>query len=202
MKAKQLIGSLIAASLIVSSVYAVNIEVDETQLGLRKVDLYTEDTAVPDGTNYNKEAPGTSKRFDRAYTNAPPMIPHDISELGEIDKNNNACLGCHMPDVAKTMGATPIPKTHFTSFRPNVEVDSDDNVKAESDDQIIKKDLHGKLWQGRYSCTQCHAPQTKGNLKVNNTFKPDYTDKKGQKHKNKSYLLDELNIGVQVGNGL
>lgn len=202
MKAKQLIGSLIAASLIVSSVYAVNTEVDETQLGLRKVDLYTEDTAVPNGTNYNKEAPGTSKRFDRAYTNAPPMIPHDIDDLGEIDKNNNACLGCHMPDVAKTMKATPIPKTHFTSFRPSVEVDSDDNVKAESEDQIIKKDLHGKLWQGRYSCTQCHAPQTKGDLKVTNTFKPDYTDKKGQKHKNKSYLLDELNIGVQVGNGL
>lgn len=202
MKAKQLIGSLIAASLIVSSVYAVNTEVDETQLGLRKVDLYTEDTAVPDGTNYNKEAPGTSKRFDRAYTNAPPMIPHDIDDLGEIDKNNNACLGCHMPDVAKTMKATPIPKTHFTSFRASIEVDSDDNVKAESEDQIIKKDLHGKLWQGRYNCSACHAPQTKGDLKVTNTFKPDYTDKKGQKHKNKSYLLDELNIGVQVGNGL
>lgn len=202
MKAKQLIGSLIAASLIISSVYAVNTDVDETQLGLRKVDIYTEDTAIPNGTNYHMEAPGTSKRFDRAYTNAPPMIPHDISDLGEIDKNNNACIGCHMPDVAKSMGATPIPKTHFTSFRPSVESDADDNFKSESNDVIIKKDLHGQLWQGRYNCTQCHAPQTTGALKVGNTFKPAYTDKKGQKHKNKSYLLDELDIGVQVGNGL
>ena len=32
MKAKQLIGSLIAASLIISSVYAVNTDVDETQV--------------------------------------------------------------------------------------------------------------------------------------------------------------------------
>ncbi|MCK9372215.1 MAG: nitrate reductase cytochrome c-type subunit [Sulfuricurvum sp.] len=202
MKTKQLIGSLIAASLLVSSVYAVNAEVDETQLGLRKVDIYTEDTALPNGTNYNKEAPGTSKRFDRAYTNAPPMIPHDIDDLGEIDKNNNACLGCHMPNVAGDMGATPIPKSHFTSFRPTVSVDDEDNLKAESDDQIIKKDLKGQLWQGRYNCSACHAPQTKGDLKVENTFKPAYTDKKGQKHKNQSYLLDELDIGVKVGNGL
>ncbi|MCX6073905.1 MAG: nitrate reductase cytochrome c-type subunit [Campylobacterales bacterium] len=202
MKAKQLIGSLIAASLIISSVYAVNTDVDETQLGLRKVDIYTEDTAVPNGTNYHTEAPGTSKRFDRAYTNAPPMIPHDISDLGEIDKNNNACIGCHMPDVAKSMGATPIPKSHLTNMRPAVSVDNDDNLKAESDDKIIKKDLHGQLWQGRYNCTACHAPQTTGALNVANTFKPSYTDKKGQKHKNKSYLLDELDIGVQVGNGL
>jgi len=202
MKAKLLIGSLVAASLIISSLYAVNTEVDETQLGLRKVDIYTEDTALPNGTNYNKEAPGTSKIFDRAYTNAPPMIPHDIDDLGEIDKNNNSCLGCHMPEIAKDMGATPIPKSHFTSFRPAVSVDDDDNIKAESDDQIIKKDLKGQLWQGRYNCSACHAPQTKGDLKVANTFKPAYTDKKGQKHKNKSYLLDELDIGVKVGNGL
>ena len=46
MKAKLLIGSLVAASLIISSLYAVNTEVDETQLGLRKVDIYTEDTAL------------------------------------------------------------------------------------------------------------------------------------------------------------
>lgn len=202
MKAKQLIGSLVAASLIISGLYAGNSAIDEKQLGMRSADLYTEDTAVPDGTNYHSEAPGTSKKIQRAYVNAPPMIPHDISELGEIDKNNNACLGCHMPDIAKDMGATPIPKSHFTSFRPAVSVDDDDNLKAESDDQIIKKDLKGQLWQGRYNCSACHAPQTQGNLRVESKFKPDYTDKKGQKHKNRSYLLDELDIGVKVGNGL
>lgn len=205
MKANRIIGSLVAACLLISGVYAAsnaNAGIDEKDLGMRKAEVYTEDTAAPDGTNYHKEAPGTSKKIERAYVNAPPMIPHDISDLGEIDKNNNACLGCHMPDVAKDMGATPIPKTHFTNFRPHVESDADDNFKSESNDQIIKKDLHGQLWQGRYNCTQCHAPQTQGKLRVESKFKPDYTNKKGQKHQNRSYLIDEIEAGVQVGNGL
>jgi len=202
MKAKKMMSSFIAASLIISGLYAGNTSIDEKQLGMRSADLYTEDTAKPDGTNYHTEAPGTSKKIPRAYTNAPPMIPHEIDSLGEIDKNNNACLGCHMPEVAPSVGATSIPKSHFTSFRPAVESDEDDNFKSESNDVIIKKDLHGQLWQGRYNCTQCHAPQTQGKLRVESSFKPDYTDKKGQKHKKSSYLMDELDIGVKVGNGL
>lgn len=203
MKAKKLFSSLVAATLLISSGYsATQKEIDEKELGMRTFDLYTEDDAKPDGTNYHSEAPGTSKKIQRAYTNAPPMIPHDISDLGEIDKNNNACLGCHMPDVAPSMMATPIPVSHFTSFRPKVECDDDDNFKSESNDQIIKKDLHGQLWQGRYNCSACHAPQTQGKLRVESKFKPEYTDKKGQKHKGKSYLMDELEIGVKVGNGL
>lgn len=205
MKVNHIIGSLAAACILISGVYAENSNgsgIDEKDLGMRKTEVYTEDNAAPDGTNYHTEAPGTSKKFERAYVNAPPMIPHDISDLGEIDKNNNACLGCHMPEVAKDMGATPIPKTHFTNFRPHVEADADDNFKSESNDQIIKKDLHGQLWQGRFNCTQCHAPQTQGKLRVESNFKPDYTDKKGQHHKNKSYLIDEIGAGVKVGNGL
>lgn len=203
MKAKIIMSSLMAASLLISGAYAATQkQIDEKELGMRSADLYSEDTATPDGTHYHMEAPGTSKKIDRAYVNAPPMIPHDISDLGEIDKNNNACLGCHMPDVAKDMGATPIPQTHFTNFRPAVESDADDNFKSESNDQVIKKDLHGQLWQGRYNCTQCHAPQTQGKLRVESNFKPEYTDKKGQKHKNRSYLMDEIEAGVKVGNGL
>ncbi|MFA5216772.1 nitrate reductase cytochrome c-type subunit [Sulfuricurvum sp.] len=202
MKIAQLLSSTAAACLLMTVVYASDTSVDEESLGLRKVDIYTEDKAVPNGTNYHMEAPGTSKKFERAYENAPPMIPHDVTDFLPIDKNNNACLGCHMPEVAKDMGATPIPKTHFTNFRPAVSVDDDDNFKSESNDQIIKKDLHGQLWQGRYNCTQCHAPQTQGALKVGNTFKPLYPNKKGQTHQNRSYLLDELDNGVKVGNGL
>ena len=205
MKTSRIISSFAAACILISGVYAgsnMNAGVDETELGMRKAEVYTEDNAAPDGTNYHKEAPGTSKKFERAYVNAPPMIPHDISDLGEIDKNNNACLGCHMPEVAKDMGPTPIPKSHFTNFRPHVESDADDNFKSESNDQIIKKDLHGQLWQGRFNCTQCHAPQTQGKLRVESNFKPDYVNKKGQKHQNKSYLIDEIEAGVKVGNGL
>lgn len=202
MKIAQLFSSVAAACLLVTSVYAAEKAVGEESLGLRKVEIYTEDSAVPNGTNYHTEAPGTSKKFKRAYENAPPMIPHDVTDFLPIEKNNNACLGCHMPEVAKDMGATPIPKSHFTNFRPSVEVDADDNFKSESNDQIIKKDLKDKLYEGRYNCSQCHAPQTQGNLVVGNNFKPLYPNKKGQKHQNRSYLIDELDVGVKVGNGL
>ncbi|MCX6074987.1 MAG: nitrate reductase cytochrome c-type subunit [Campylobacterales bacterium] len=205
MKATRIISSLVAACILISGVYAASNSsagIDEKDLGIRKTEVYSEDNTVPDGTNYHSEARGTSKKIQRAYVNAPPMIPHDISDLDEIDKNNNACLGCHMPDVAITMGATPIPKTHFTNFRPAVETDVEDNFKSESNDKIIKKDLHGVLWQALYNCTQCHAPQTQGKLQVESNFKPDYANNKGQKHQNRSYLMDEIGIGVKVGNGL
>lgn len=202
MKTQKIIGSLLAASLLMSGVNAANTEIDEKDLGMRKATVYTEDEIKPDGTAYHSEAPGTSKKIQRAYVNAPPMIPHDISDLPEIDKNNNACTGCHMPEVAKDMGATPIPKSHFTSFRPLVEAVGDEEYKTEEWDKIHKKDLQGQLWQGRYNCTQCHAPQHTGDLRVKSNFKPQYTDKKGQKHQQQSYLMDELEVGVKVGNGL
>jgi len=223
MKANKIISSAVTVSILLSGVYAATstkatpstkttaaeksknipkVWIDEKELGLRKTDLYTENTVVPNGTNYNKEAPGMSKKFDRAYMNAPPMIPHDISDLGEIDKNNNACLGCHMPDVASSLGATPIPKSHFTSFRPVVTVDAKDNVKFFGNDMMIKKDLEGNLWQGRYNCTQCHAPQTQGKLKVDSKFKKDCSGVKGKAHLNKSFLIDEIEIGVKNAEGL
>lgn len=223
MKANKIISSAVTVSILLSGVYAATstkatpstkttaaeksknipkVWIDEKELGLRKTDLYTENTVVPNGTNYNKEAPGMSKKFDRAYMNAPPMIPHDISDLGEIDKNNNACLGCHMPDVASSLGATPIPKSHFTSFRPVVTVDAKDNVKFLGNDMMIKKDLEGNLWQGRYNCTQCHAPQTQGKLKVDSKFRKDCSGVGGKAHLNKSFLIDEIEIGVKNAEGL
>ncbi|RUM68963.1 MAG: nitrate reductase cytochrome c-type subunit; periplasmic nitrate reductase electron transfer subunit, partial [Sulfurospirillum sp.] len=49
--------------------------VSEESLGLRKTDLYNEDTVTPPPVKYTDAAPGTSKRFDRSYKNAPPLIP-------------------------------------------------------------------------------------------------------------------------------
>lgn len=201
MKTSKIMGSLVAATVIIAGVWAAG-EVSEESLGLRKVDVYTEYNAMPNETNYTKDAPGSSKKFERAFTNAPPMIPHDISELPEIDKADNACLSCHMPDVAKALGATPIPKSHFTSFRPTVTQEGDDGFKSDAACKVVKKDLKGDLWKGRWNCTQCHAPQTQGKLKVESTFKADYTDKKGQKHQKSSYLMDELEDGVRPGNSI
>ena len=52
--------------------------ISEESLGLRKVDLYTEVKAVPEKTEYSKNYAGSGKTIDRAFQDAPPMIPHDI----------------------------------------------------------------------------------------------------------------------------
>ena len=175
-------------------------EVTEKSLGLRKTDLYTEEGTKPEKTKYTTDAPGASKRFDRAYENAPPMIPHSVDGLLPITKGNNSCLGCHMPDVAPSMGATPIPPTHFTNFRPMTEIETDGTMVKEGVGIVNTTDIkvvarrEDKLYQGRFNCTQCHAPQAQIKPLVKNTFTPDFR-KADEKHK--SNLIDVMNEGVQ-----
>jgi len=181
-------------------------EVSEEALGLRKVDLYSEDTVKPEPTDYKRPAPGSSTRFARAYVNAPPMIPHDVEGLLPITKDNNQCLGCHMPEQAKAMGATPIPPSHFTNYRPETVLKNGELVKEgkvvglkadignTSDIKIAKAKKLNHLYQGRFNCSQCHAPQAKVDPIVGNTFTPDVPDKKLLGSSN---LIDTMNEGVE-----
>jgi len=93
--------------------------VSEKAMGLRKTDLYSEETTHGDKADYDRPAPGSSTRFERAYKDAPPMIPHSVEGLLPITKMNNQCLGCHMPEIAPAVGSTPIPPTHFTNYSPS-----------------------------------------------------------------------------------
>ena len=180
--------------------------VSEESLGLRKTNLYTESNTKPEETKYTTAAPGTSKRFDRAFENAPPMIPHSVDGLLPITKGNNSCLGCHLPDVAKSMGATPIPASHFTNFRPTTVMKNGHEVKGgkvvglkagnlgnTSDIKIAKAKKLNHLYQGRFNCSQCHAPQAQIDPLVKNNFTPEFS-KNGAK---KSNLIDVMNEGVQ-----
>ncbi|MCJ7764456.1 MAG: nitrate reductase cytochrome c-type subunit, partial [Thiovulaceae bacterium] len=168
--------------------------VSEESLGLRKTDIYSEANTTAVKTEYHQEAAGTSTKFARAYQDAPPMIPHDISDFIPITKDNNACTGCHMPQIASAMGATPIPPSHFLDMRPHHKWDGTkftkviDNMKNETD---VKKLTH--LSQARFNCTQCHAPQSTSPLDVANTFDPAYTRKDGEfKSSWDDVILDEL----------
>ncbi len=209
MKMKMMLGGLAAALLIVgcsnsATAPAVQAEanplVDEETLGLRKTDLYSEGSTVASKTTYGTDAPGTSQRFERAFDNAPPMIPHDTDGMLPITAGSNACMDCHMPEVAPSMGATPIPQSHFASFRPSTEIAADGHVVKEgqaitntSDVKTVVHKLDG-LNQARFNCSQCHAPQSTGDVLVENKFRPDYQSddmKKG------SSLLDTLNVGVE-----
>ncbi len=166
--------------------------IDESQLGYRgTTDLLNEDV-VPPSVQYHSAAPGTSKKIARAFQDAPPMIPHSVEGLIPITKGNNACLGCHMPDVASSMGATPIPVSHFTNFRPHTAVEGDEilkngkiikNTSSETLSNVSIKVDKGeqKLYAGRYNCTQCHAPQATNQLVDQCRFKAVYTDQNGDK---------------------
>ncbi len=182
-----------------NSVLSAN-AVSEESLGLRKTDLYTEEGTTADKTEYIASAPGTSQKMQRAFENAPPMIPHSVKTLLPITKNNNACLSCHMPDVAEAAKATPIPPSHFTNFRPMTELGMNGEVLKEglaisntSDIKIVARKLD-KLYPGRFNCSQCHAPQSKQDAIVKNTFQPDFRSDGTQ---NRSNLLDTINEGVE-----
>lgn len=166
----------------------------DESLSLRKDSAFDESKITGDKTMYHTEMAGASKKIDRAFQDAPPMIPHDLEGMLPITINNNSCTGCHEPAVAVSMGATPIPKSHFIDFRPKHNYDgklftkSIDNMKNEVSVKPISK-----LSGARFNCTQCHAPQTTGKLAVENDFKAAYTREDGaSKSSWDEVILDNL----------
>ncbi len=163
-----LIGIVIASGCAVSQSYK------EEELGLRKVDLYSEKTVKSESTNYSKAAPGESKMYERAFENAPPMIPHDVEGMMEITQESNACLSCHAPEVAEAVKATAVPASHMYDMRKNATLT--------------------EVSQARYVCVSCHAPQSANEPLVKNEFQAEFRKKDGAV---KTNLLDTLNEGVK-----
>ena len=180
--------------------------VTEEALGLRKTDLYSEDKAAPVAADFNRPEPGQATKFERAYVNAPPMIPHSVDKYLPITRDNNQCLGCHMPEAAKSIGATPIPPSHFTNYRPETVLKNGELVKEGKvvglkgdignvgDIKVAKAKKLNHLYQGRFNCSQCHAPQAKIDPLVGNTFQPDGLNDTLKAHSN---LADAMNEGVE-----
>lgn len=178
----------VAAIFVVSNASNTN-TVSEESLGLRKTNLYTEDDSTKgDETKYSKKYAGSGYKIPRAFQDAPPMIPHDLEGMLPITINNNQCVSCHSPEVAKTMNATPYPISHMIDFRPKTGIAKDGritkdgaavtNTSSDKLSHVSIKSTAGKLSGSRFSCTQCHAPQSEG-LAVENTFKPEFTSKEG-----------------------
>ena len=188
-----------------SSVSSVEPTISEDSLGLRKVTLYNE-AVKPNGTSYGKSAAGSGYKIKRAFQDAPPMIPHDTEGMLPITINNNQCVGCHDPAVAKSMGATPYPISHMTDFRPVTTLAADGeveknghkikNTSSETLKNVSIKSTDGKLYAGRFNCSQCHAPQSKGNLAVENNFEASYTTANGASKS--SWNSDEFMEGIDT----
>ena len=63
-----------------------------------------------------------------------------------------------------------------------------------SDLKLAKTKKGDTLYQGRFNCTQCHAPQSRTKTDVANTFVPDFTETKFKSH---SSLADSMNEGIE-----
>lgn len=174
--------------------------VSEESLGLRTTNLYTEDTTTGDKTKYSTTAAGTSKKFERAFENAPPMIPHDVDGMLPITIDNNSCTGCHDPAVAPSMGATPLPKSHFTDFRPNTSLAKNGMITKEGKEVVNTSDFKTvatpleSLSGTRFNCSQCHTPQSNSTMVPKNTFKGEF---RTEGLNSKSNLIDTINEGVK-----
>jgi cytochrome c-type protein NapB len=176
--------------------------VDENELGLRKASL-EDDKLAPPEIKFDAPAPGAAKKFARSYVNAPPLIPHSIEGLVPITRKSNQCLGCHMPDKAKAVGATPIPASHFTNYRPTTVYKNGELIKEgktvglkgqlgnTGDIKLAKVKKLNHLYQGRYNCTQCHVPQANVKPLVKNNFRPDFKDKSLMEKSNLTKVIDE-----------
>ena len=120
--------------------------------GIRKAGLNKDSQNLP-VVKYTSQAPipGKVKPFKKSYVTAPPMIPHSIKGMTPITVKNNMCLNCHLPQNAKALGVTPMPKDHFV-----------DNFEGGKHIQRVAG--------SRYFCTTCHAPQAKLNPVIENKF--------------------------------
>ncbi|RBQ32511.1 nitrate reductase cytochrome c-type subunit [Aliarcobacter vitoriensis] len=196
---KLTLSILTFSSILVVSMNAAN-SIKDDSLGLRHESLLKEDKVTGDETKYGTDPAGTSTKFKRAFENAPPMIPHDTEGLLPITIDNNMCTSCHDPLVAESMGATPIPKSHFTNFREYVALNKDGQLERDgkvvgnsSDLKTIKKPLD-MLANARFNCSACHAPQSNSANIPKNNFTPDF---RSSDLNDKSNLLDVITEGVK-----
>ncbi len=178
--------------------------VSEESLGLRNTNLYTEGAETTgDETKYSTAAAGSGTFIKRAFENAPPMVPHTVEGMLPITIKNNSCIGCHAPDVASAVKATAYPASHMTNYRPNTGIASDGRITKEGkgvDNTSELKSVGHKLNRlagARYNCSQCHAPQSTGQL-VENNFEADFRSKDGASRSNQvSNLMEGLNTIVE-----
>lgn len=95
------------------------------------------------------QRPNVGAKFDRAYRQQPPLIPHKIDAY-QIDLKANQCIGCHDWPQNTVAGAPKISETHYVG----------------REGQRLNH-----VSTSRWFCTQCHVPQGQGEALVDNDFK-------------------------------
>jgi nitrate reductase (cytochrome), electron transfer subunit len=167
-------------------------EIDEDKLGFIEADVESEETNLKNKAVFVDYTPGTAPKFDRAFENAPPMIPHTTEGFFPIKVDNNICLSCHTPELAEDVGAIPMPETHFASLRPKLIKEGDKYVMPENS-KVTVKELK-EFNTAYFSCSQCHAPQADITVDIKNLFTPEFRAKLG---KEKSNLKEKVKEGIE-----
>lgn len=88
-------------------------------------------------------------RFQRAYRQQPPLIPHPMDKY-QINLKVNQCLRCHDWPYNVRENAPKVSETHYID-RNGVALD--------------------RVASTRWFCTQCHVPQASASALVPNAFK-------------------------------
>ncbi len=154
MKTIHILIGLILMTMGLSGAHAGQPGIADKDLGLSKSTVF--DTPSPEAFAYGEASPGSGNTLPRAYTGAPPQIPHSVQGFIPVTVRNNLCVGCHNNPAMwgqKTKGVpTPMPPSHYTDTR-----NAPGNVTK-------------KLIGARFVCTQCHVPQASVQPLVDNTF--------------------------------
>jgi cytochrome c-type protein NapB len=155
--------------------------------------IMSDDSPLSDMPEYSKVRGGESELIDRSFENAPPLIPHKVAGLLPINIDDNLCLRCHLPEKAEKFDATPMPKTHFTSYRPVV-VEENGIYRVDADEnEVIETDLN-HFNGAMFNCSQCHVPQANVTVDISNVFTPQFRESSGR---TKSSLKDDMGEGIR-----
>jgi len=105
---------------------------------------------------------------------------------------SNLCMECHLPENAQEIGAVPVSETHFVNLRPPVTEQEGKIINTESDGVYIQ--VLPEFNNAYFNCTQCHVPQTKIDVQIENYFTPEFREEYGLK---KSDLKSKLEEGIK-----
>jgi cytochrome c-type protein NapB len=126
--------------------------IPDASLGLSKGSVF--DVPTPPAVKANASNPGELPVLPRAYSTAPPRIPHAVGDFLPISPKQNACQDCHAVKEKKSGAPTPIPPSHYTDYR---------NAPERVGGQVVG---------ARYVCVSCHVAKTDAPNLVENRFRP------------------------------
>lgn len=189
---KFLLMSLLVVTLIACGKDNTNMTIEENTLGLIDANVESEETNLKTKAMFYDNTPGMGVKFDRAFENAPPMIPHTTQGFLPIKAKNNICLSCHMPDKAEEVGAVPLPETHFTKLRPDM-INNNGILSMVPPDKLTVKKMEDFNF-AYFNCTQCHAGQTRVTIDIKNLFTPEFRKEFDIERSN---LIDKIEEGIK-----